>query len=173
MVERIDAGSWRNEAGHIYRYNLAASWLQPGERVLDVASGIGYGAQVIADTIEVEYVGVDKVTPAQEFAQLGKYYAGVNLDTWEPELSWDVSICFETLEHVGNPQHLAQQVSKASRLLIVSVPTRPTKHFNPYHLHDFTVEDIMTLFSKHELLHLEDQPKELSHIFVFGARHDS
>jgi hypothetical protein len=53
------------------------------------------------------------------------------------------------------------------------VPTRPTKHFNPYHLHDFTVDDILTMFDNVELLHLEDQPEELSHIFVFGGLNDS
>jgi SAM-dependent methyltransferase len=173
MVERIDVNSWEREAGHIYRYQLATQYLQPGERVLDVASGIGYGAKIITDTIPVEYFGADKIVPDQSFAPLGKFFAGVNLDTWVPDFTWDVSICFETLEHVENPTHLAQQISKAYRLLIVSVPTRPTTHFNPYHLHDFTVDDILTLFKDHELLHLEDQPQELSHIFVFGAHHDS
>jgi 2-polyprenyl-3-methyl-5-hydroxy-6-metoxy-1,4-benzoquinol methylase len=172
MVERISANMLPNERGHSYRYELAASWLEPGERVLDVACGIGYGAKLMTDITPVKYVGVDKVVPDREFSQLGKFYAGVNLDTWVPDFGWDVSVCFETLEHVGDPQHLAEQVSKAERLVIVSVPTRPTTHFNPYHLHDFTVEDIMGLFANHDLLYLEDQPSELSHIFVFGPSHD-
>ena len=167
MVERITLSMLPNERGHSYRYELAASWLEPRERVMDVACGIGYGAKIISDVVPVKYVGVDKIVPAQEFAGLGKFHAGVNLDEWVPDFKWDVSVCFETLEHVGNPQHLAAQVAKAKRLVIVSVPTRPTKHFNPYHLHDFTVDDVLELFDGHELLHLEDQPSELSHIFVF------
>lgn len=167
MVERITAGMVPSEHGHRYRYELAAGWLEPGERVLDVACGIGYGAKLMTDVTPVKYVGVDKIVPDQEFAGLGKFYAGVNLDEWVPDFEWDVSVCFETLEHVGNPEHLAKQVAKAKRLIIVSVPTRPTKHFNPYHLHDFTVDDVLDLFSGHEVLHLEDQPDELSHIFVF------
>jgi 2-polyprenyl-3-methyl-5-hydroxy-6-metoxy-1,4-benzoquinol methylase len=89
-----------------------------------------------------------------------------------PDFSWDVSVCFETLEHLTNPQHLAEQVAKAKRLVIVSVPTRPTKHFNKYHLHDFTVDDVLAMFSGSELLHLEDQLEELSHIFVFRGTGD-
>jgi len=171
MFERITASQLPEQQGHIYRYELAARWIDPGERVLDVACGIGYGARVMADITHMKYVGVDKVTPAEDFAGLGEFHSGVDLNTWEPEFTWDVSVCFETLEHVENPQHLAQQIGKAQRLLIVSVPTRPTKHFNPYHLHDFTVDDILNMFADHELLHIEDQPEELSHIFVFGGKH--
>jgi 2-polyprenyl-3-methyl-5-hydroxy-6-metoxy-1,4-benzoquinol methylase len=167
MFERITAEQIPEQAGHVYRYELAGSWLEPGERVLDVACGVGYGAKLMTDIVAVDYVGVDKITPAHEFALLGKFHAGVNLDEWVPGFAWDVSVCFETLEHLENPQHLADQVAKAKRLILVSVPTRPTKHSNPFHLHDFTVEDVLTMFAGCELLHLEDQPEELSHIFVF------
>jgi len=166
-VERIGVDSWKNEAGHIYRYNLASNWIKDGERVFDVACGIGYGAEIIKKTVSINYIGADKTEPVQDFANLGKFYSGIDLDYWEPDFEWDVSVCFETLEHVANPKHLALQVAKAKRLIIVSVPTRPTVHLNPFHLHDFTVNDVLTLFKDHELLHVEDQPEELSHIFVF------
>ena len=167
MFERISTEQVPDQPGHVYRYELAASWLKPGERVLDVACGVGYGAKVLTDLVPVKYVGVDKIVPAPEFARLGKFHAGVNLDGWVPGFAWDVSVCFETLEHLENPQHLADQVAKAKRLVIVSVPTRPTKHFNSFHLHDFTVDDVLKMFAGCEVLHLEDQPEELSHIFVF------
>ena len=172
MFERITAEQVPDQPGHVYRYELAAGLMKPGERVLDVASGIGYGAKLMTDLVAVDYVGVDKITPAPEFAGLGKFHAGVNLDEWVPDFGWDVSVCFETLEHLTNPQHLADQVAKAKRLVIVSVPTRPTKHFNHFHLHDFTVDDVLEMFSGSELLHLEDQPEELSHIFVFRGTGD-
>ena len=167
MFERISPEQVADQPGHVYRYELAASWLKPGERVLDVACGVGYGAKLMSDLRPVKYVGVDKIVPAPEFAGLGQFHAGVNLDEWVPDFAWDVSVCFETLEHLENPQHLADQVAKAKRLVIVSVPTRPTKHFNEYHLHDFTVDDVLTMFAGCEVLHLEDQSEELSHIFVF------
>jgi 2-polyprenyl-3-methyl-5-hydroxy-6-metoxy-1,4-benzoquinol methylase len=172
MFERITSEQIPDQRGHVYRYELAASFIKPGERVLDVASGIGYGAKLMTGLVALDYVGVDKITPEPEFAGLGKFHAGVNLDEWVPDFAWDVSVCFETLEHLANPQHLADQVAKAKRLVIVSVPTRPTKHSNPFHLHDFTVEDVLTMFAGSELLHLEDQPEELSHIFVFRGTDD-
>ena len=170
MVERISESEWHSQAGHVYRYELAAGWIEPGETVIDVACGVGYGAKIMRESKDFQYIGFDKIVPAHQFAQFGKFRAGVDLDTWVPDFEWDVSVCFETLEHVGDPEHLAQQVRKAKRLAIVSVPTRPTMHFNEFHLHDFTVDDVLGLFDGCELLHLEDQPEELSHIFIFGTK---
>lgn len=168
-IERIE-GNWQAEQGHLYRYTLATEWLRPGERIVDAACGIGYGSQIIADEIAVDYLGVDAIEPWKEFQQYGRFQGGVDLDNWDPHFGWDVSICFETLEHVKDPQRLARVMSRATRLVIVSTPTQPTKHFNPYHLHDFTVDQVIEMFADSKLLMLEAQPSELSHIFVFGTR---
>jgi 2-polyprenyl-3-methyl-5-hydroxy-6-metoxy-1,4-benzoquinol methylase len=167
MVERIPEHDWRDWEGHVYRYRLAAEWLNEGEKVLDAACGIGYGAQVIAETKRVDYFGIDKFTPSVTFAPYGNFMDGINLDLWEPNTDWDVSVSFETLEHVEHPKRLADNLKKASRLVILSTPTRPSKHLNPYHLHDFTVDEVLAMFDDCELLHIEDQPEEWSHIFVW------
>lgn len=169
MAERLDVGDLAHAGGHFYRYQLALDWLQPGDLVLDAASGIGYGSAILTRP-GVEYVGVDKVEPADQFANNGLFISNVDLDEWEPDFEWDVSVSFETLEHVADPARLAGILKRASRLIVLSTPTRPTKHINPYHLHDFTVEDVLALFDDWELVHLEDQPSELSHIFVWRPR---
>jgi 2-polyprenyl-3-methyl-5-hydroxy-6-metoxy-1,4-benzoquinol methylase len=169
-IERIPEDSWRGWDGHIYRYQLAAGWLVEGEKVYDVACGIGYGAEVIAETKKVDYLGIDKIQSSGTFAAHGRFLGGVNLDEWVADEAWDVTITFETLEHVQNPVRLAKELAKASRLVVCSVPTRPTKHMNEHHLHDFTVNDVLEMFAGCELLHIEDQPAELSHIFVFKTR---
>jgi 2-polyprenyl-3-methyl-5-hydroxy-6-metoxy-1,4-benzoquinol methylase len=173
MFERITGEQLSQQAGHVYRYELATAWMKPGDKVLDVACGVGYGAKLIADKVSVDYVGVDKITPEQEFTSFGRFHCGVDLMTWQPQQQFDVAVCFETLEHLEDPAHLVSVLKQTKRIILVSVPTRPTKHFNPYHLHDFTVDDILTMFDNVELLHLEDQPEELSHIFVFGGANDS
>lgn len=169
-IERIAEDNWQANKGHVYRYQLAADWLKDSERVLDVACGIGYGARIIAEKKMVNYWGIDKVQASGTFQPYGTFIDGVNLDDWKPQDEWDVSISFETLEHVEYPNRLAANLKKANRLVILSTPTRPTKHLNPYHLHDFTLDDVLGMFDGCELIHLEDQPEELSHIFVFSTK---
>jgi 2-polyprenyl-3-methyl-5-hydroxy-6-metoxy-1,4-benzoquinol methylase len=168
MIERIAEDDWRDQAGHVYRYRLASEFLVDGERVLDIACGIGYGAEVMSETVFLDYVGVDKIEPAEPFRSFGNFISGVDLDEWVPDFDWDVSVSFETLEHVRDPQRLADNLMLAKRLIVLSTPTRPTKHLNAYHLHDFTVDQVIGFFDGWELFYLEDQPEELSHVFVFG-----
>ena len=169
MAERLDPDEVPKSAGHLYRYELAASYLKTAELVVDVASGVGYGAEIIARK-PVDYIGVDKIEPADQFANIGIFFSGVDLDEWEPDFYWDVSVSFETLEHVVHPERLAGILKRARRLIILSTPTRPTKHVNPFHLHDFTVDEVLAMFDDWDLVHLEDQPSELSHIFVWSRR---
>lgn len=167
MIERITVDDWEAQRGHVYRYQLAAKYLLPGERVLDAASGIGYGAKILTDLVDINYTGLDKIEPAEEFQELGQFHADIDLGSFAPRFSWEVSISFETLEHVEDPASLVALLKQASRLVILSTPTRPTKHFNPYHLHDFTPDEVLGYFTDWDLLHIEDQPEELSHIFVW------
>ena len=165
--ERIPEESWREQRGHVERYDWAAMMMRPGDIVLDVACGIGYGAQVIDYwNVGVTYHGFDRPgVPAAQFAQFGSFW-GCDLDHWHPPVACDVSLCFETLEHVNNPQRLAAQLlATTRRMLIASVPTVPTRHMNPFHLHDFTVASAKALFAGASRIEIEPQPHELSHIF--------
>lgn len=165
--ERITAEQIDDQPGHVYRYQFAAGWLEDYRSVLDIACGIGYGAEVLARTVNVDYLGIDKIEPDERFRKFGRFVSGVDLDEYKLDRKFDVAICFETLEHLKNPQHLAGELMKNSQLVIVSVPTQPTKHLNEFHLHDFTVDDILEMFASCDLLELQAQPEEMSHVFVF------
>lgn len=166
MSERLSLDDLSVAGGHFYRYQLALDLLQSGDVVADIASGIGYGSAILTRP-GVDYIGVDKIEPDEKFARNGTFVSGVDLDKWQPDFDWSVSVSFETLEHVADPQRLAGILKRADRLIVLSTPTRPTKHVNPYHLHDFTVDEVLAMFDDWELVHLEDQPNELSHIFVW------
>jgi 2-polyprenyl-3-methyl-5-hydroxy-6-metoxy-1,4-benzoquinol methylase len=167
--ERITPDQVDAQAGHVYRYLLALDWIERDQKVIDVACGVGYGAKILAEK-KVHYFGVDKIEADDQYIRYGNWLFGVDLNTHRLNWQGDVAICFETLEHLENPQHLADELMAAAPVIVVSVPTRPTKHMNEYHLHDFTVDDILAMFNNVELVHLEDQPEELSHIFVFRKR---
>ena len=159
-IERV-GDDWRTNAGHCRRYAYAASRTHPGERVNDIACGIGYGSTFF--DLDVRYVGYDRPgIPTFDGTFIG---CDLNDPTWVPA-DCDVTVCFETLEHVEDPAALAWKIdATTSRAVFVSVPTEPTKDRNPFHLHDFTVDDIPALFPAFTVVDLWAQPEECSHVW--------
>jgi SAM-dependent methyltransferase len=158
MWERIPVESWRDQAGHVERYEMARDLLIDGDVVLDASCGIGYGKEVLGWE---SYVGVDR-EPVTAFS--GDFRVA-DLDTWEPDFEFSMGLCFETLEHLREPERFCRIMLRATRVLMISVPTVPTMHMNPWHLHDFTVQDILAWLEGYQV-QLIPQPHELSHIFI-------
>jgi hypothetical protein len=158
--------------GHVRRYALAAAFVRPGDVVMDVACGVGYGAAAFRC---VEYDGYDRPGVADDrFLRLDdvlvRFY-GVDLNDpgWRPVREADVTCCYETLEHVADPERVAHRLTRyTNRYLLVSVPTVPTKHANPHHLHDFTVDDVPPLFPGWGVHEVWEQPTEQSHVWLLG-----
>lgn len=169
VMERIPADSWHAHAGHVVRYQYAAAQVRDGETVNDIACGTGYGAVFL---LRGPYRGYDRPgVPDLSFP--GSFHAA-DLDdpAWVPDAA-DVTVCFETLEHVQDPARLAAVIASATRrAVIVSVPVVPTKHLNPHHLHDFTTADIPPLFDGFEVADEWAQPEELSHVWLLERRRD-
>lgn len=166
--ERIPTESWRDQQGHIDRYRLAAQHIHNRDHVLDAACGIGYGATILHEAgLDIVYTGIDRPdTPTLDLPPKA-VVRHADLNTWTPDETYDVALCFETLEHVENPQHLANVLTWSTRrLVIVSVPTIPTRHMNPWHLHDFEIDDVPRLFPTCRLVEVIPQPTEVSHIYL-------
>lgn len=168
-MERIPADSWHIHKGHVARYEYAASKVYAGETVNDIACGVGYGSELFNG---VWFVGYDKQgIPDSRF--IGRFIeADIDDPLWRP-FDADVTTCFETLEHVKNPNHLAKIIAETThRAIFISVPTQPTKHMNPYHLHDFTVSDIPPMFEGFDVIECWPQPEELSHVWYLERRNN-
>lgn len=162
-MERIPADTWHEHTGHIARYEYAARHVRDGETVNDIACGSGYGATLL---LRGPYRGYDRAgVPDASFP--GSFHAA-DLDDpeWTPSAA-DVTVCFETLEHVKDPARLAAVIAATTRrAIVVSVPVVPTKHLNPHHLHDFTGDDIPPLFPGFEVVDEWPQPEEFSHVWL-------
>ncbi len=151
------------------RYRYAAGRVRPGETINDIACGVGYGAVFLRAG---PYRGYDRPgVPDASFR--GRFYAADLNDTeWVPEEA-DVTVCFETLEHVQDPGRLARVICQTTRRAIaVSTPVVPTRHMNPYHLHDFTRADIPPLFDGFQVADEWPQPEELAHVWWFERSDD-
>jgi hypothetical protein len=169
-MERIPADGWHQHAGHVARYAYAAQKIRNGDVVNDVACGSGYGATFLRHTA---YRGYDRAgVPDPSFAPPGAFHvADLNDPLWLPQAA-HVTLCFETIEHVQDPEKLAAIICETTEhSVIVSAPIVPTKHLNPYHLHDFTREDIPPLFSGLVVVDEWAQPEELSHVWLLSRSH--
>ena len=165
-VERIPLTGWQTYTGHLERYRWAASRTRRGERVNDIACGIGYGATFF--THASSYRGWDK-PGIPEAAHFPGTYCGADIDdpAWAPE-PCDVTCCFETLEHAKDPAALARVImASTARSVFVSVPVIPTMFCNEYHRSDFTVDDIPALFPGWVVAEEWPQPEETSHVWEF------
>lgn len=166
-MERIPADSWHTHSGHVARYLYAGRHTREGEIVNDIACGVGYGAGLL---LKGSYRGYDRPgVPDPSFP--GTFHtADLDDPQWEPSPA-DVTVCFETLEHVEDPGHLARVICRTTRrAIVVSVPVVPTTHLNPHHLHDFTEADIPPLFPGFEVADDWPQPEELSHVWLLERR---
>jgi SAM-dependent methyltransferase len=123
------AGNIRLE--HLHRY-LIARELSRDKRVLDIACGEGYGADLLA-TVAAHVVGVD-VAP-EVIAHARSRYVRSNLEFSQgqceaiplPDHSVDVVVSFETLEHVSLQDDMLREIGRVLRpdgLLVMSNPER-------------------------------------------------
>jgi SAM-dependent methyltransferase len=140
---------------HRSRYRFAAQFVA-NQRVLDVASGAGFGLQMLKQAGACP-VGVDydagalaDVRCVEHAAQL--VHADATRLPFHPN-SIDVVVSFETIEHVPDAEALVteiRRVLKPGGRLVLSTPNRAfgpeARHtHNPFHVREFTADELRDL----------------------------
>lgn len=105
---------------------MARGWVMPKEVVLDAGCGTGYGTYLLALNCE-KAIGIDIdegcITQANRDWRLEntEFVVG-DLSLMElPEV--DVAIAIETIEHLDNMHHFAEELKKkVKRLIVITVP---------------------------------------------------
>jgi SAM-dependent methyltransferase len=155
---------WGNDPStsyeHWHRYAYASQFTR-GKKVLDLASGEGYGSALLAQTAQW-VVGLDVDERAVQHAHK-KYSAGnllfivgsvltIPLD----KIRFDVITCFEAIEHIKDPEKLVnavQQLLAPDGLFLVSTPNKPeykkVEAHNPFHINELTFEEFNALLSRY------------------------
>lgn len=155
---------------HVVRYQWACSYIKSGDRVLDAACGLGYGAHVIRSlTQAAKLVGIDGSEYAVNYAthSYASAAAGIEyqigllpnvLSSYE-DGSFDVIISFETMEHVENPRLLLHEFYRLltpGGRVIVSVPNdwsdETGEDPNPFHLHVYDWKRLKSELSEEFIL---------------------
>ena len=151
----------QTEIEHLHRYFLARTMCQ-GQDVLDVASGEGYGAALLAQVART-VVGVEIAPEAVDHAKTE--YTKPNLQFLQSDArtlplldaSVDLVVSFETIEHFDeHDQFLAEirRVLRAGGRLIISTPDRDNYSLvgtpaNPFHVLEMTRAEFLELLQRH------------------------
>lgn len=148
---------------HIARYHFATYYAHG--RVLDFASGSGYGTHILAKKGKdklTEVIGVDNDKEAIAYAKANYYHPLSNFleaDVTDPELpeklgTFDTIISFETYEHVKEEEQFLANIRKLLKpngTLILSTPFgegRGKPSGSPFHVHQITEQEFKALFSE-------------------------
>lgn len=143
---------------HYHRYLLARPLVE-GKRVLDLASGEGYGAALLAERA-TQVIGVE-IDPAsvehsrQTYSEAGlEFVEGSMLDLSAfPHGSFDVVTCFEALEHVAEHDELIAGVKRVltpDGIFLTSTPdrlryTEELHQHNPHHVRELSQAEFSEL----------------------------
>jgi hypothetical protein len=146
---------------HWHRYHFAAS-LSRDRRVLDVASGEGYGSALLALTAR-EVVGVDAAADAVAHAQIA-YKDKRNLRFVSadcallpfPDAAFDLVVSFETIEHITAQREFLAEIRRVlapGGLLLLSSPNKAEycdrrSYANPFHVAELYRDELRALLDE-------------------------
>ena len=138
---------------HVERYALLRQFARG--IVCDAACGCGYGSYLLSTNPDVtSVIGLDCDTDIISFAK--KEYESnktkffnVDIENWVSDQKIDMLFSVETIEHIENRDVLPNFCDRNNiNHVILTYPSKKTTHYNPYHLYDFKLQDILNIFNK-------------------------
>lgn len=156
---------------HLHRYLLAAE-LVSGKKVLDVASGEGFGSEILAATAEhVTGVDIDPESVAHANQRYGNdalhFVVGDAAEIPLEDNSFDVVVSFETIEHHDRHDEMISEIRRVLRPDGVLILSSPEKHMytdvpgtkNAYHVKELYRDEFAELMAKN-----------FKHVAMYGQR---
>jgi SAM-dependent methyltransferase len=156
---------------HVHRYAITKRFCS-GKRVLDIASGEGYGAALLARTA-AHVTGVDADERAIEHSRQAYYAANVRFlvgsvtDIPLADSSVDVVASFETIEHVEEHERMLDEIRRVlapGGVLIMSSPNKlvysdESQYVNPFHVRELYFAQFRDLLAS-----------RFRHVSLYGQR---
>lgn len=161
-VPWVDLGTPEIHYEHLHRYYFASQFVA-GKKVLDLASGEGYGCAIMAEKA-AEVIGVELDENAVKHA--ASRYPLPNVRFIEGSITeisipgeeiFDIITCFEAIEHIEDHNKLlaeAKRLLKEDGLFIISSPNRllysdEPGYKNPYHVRELYFDEFRELLVRY------------------------
>jgi len=149
------------ELEHLHRYLLAEKFVHD-KTVLDIASGEGYGSNILSAAAKF-VIGVDISEEAVNHARLKyrkpnlEFRVGSADNIPVDSNSVDVVVSFETIEHLDKHEEMMTEIKRVLKpggILIISSPDKyqysiVPGYTNPYHVKELLKEEFEELLSKY------------------------
>ncbi len=151
---------WAPDAQTVYEHLHRYLWAQPlmaRRRVLDLGSGEGFGAALLADqAASVTGVDIDERTVEHSRAN----YPGIDFAVASAtdlsafaDASFDAVVTFELIEHVADQERVLAEIARVlapDGLVVMSTPERQAysedrDFVNPYHERELTQDEFTAL----------------------------
>lgn len=144
------------DALHRFAYAVVEDYAEPGDRLLEIGFGEGYGADIVRPWIG-SYVGVEVDAGAVAHAQKHHRADSVTFLEYDgaalpfEEASFGLVISFQVLEHVQDPAAFlreARRVVRAGGVVLVATPNRNhrlddgERPWNRYHVREFSPAEL-------------------------------
>ncbi|MBP1714825.1 MAG: Lipopolysaccharide biosynthesis protein [Deltaproteobacteria bacterium] len=135
---------------HLHRYAFAKEFVE-GKRVIDLASGEGYGSAMLAEiAFSVTGIDIDEASirhATQKYLRPNlKFIQGSLLDIpVKGQGLFDVAVCFEALEHIADQAQLLKEVKRVltkEGSLIISTPNKEIYSDNPDYQNPFHIKEL-------------------------------
>ena len=150
------------EENYWYQRHVAVyEWIAErcaGLRVVDLASGEGYGSDLLARSA-AEVIGVDANPDAHEHARLRYRRPNLSFERGlveEFDQQADVVVFLQTIEHIHEPDRLLERLARIAPVAYISTPNRLTlappgaeKSGNPWHLREYDADEYRALLEPH------------------------
>jgi len=144
---------------HLHRYAYAAQFVR-NKCVLDMASGEGYGADLLAGTaawtVGIDYDEAAVRHAVSRYARANLQYLCGSITSVPIRGVFDVIVCFEAIEHIEHQELLLEEVKRLltpEGLFIASTPNktlyRQSDKENRYHVRELSRREFKELIGRH------------------------
>lgn len=141
---------------HLHRYSMLMD-LAKDKVVLDIASGEGYGSNLLSNVATFTYgVDIDEESIKHantKYQKKNLIYKQGSADQIPLEnASVDLVVSFETLEHHDKHEEMLfeiKRILKPGGVLVMSTPEKVIPENNPFHVKELTNKEFQDLIARH------------------------